>query len=76
MERRYSGSATSLAETIAQMEKEDMDDKDNKIETLVKIKKTEASKANRYSSEMAMHAARIKDLTSALKEISSTKIGV
>lgn len=72
LERRYSGSATSLADSIEKMEKEDIPNKDEQIEALVKIKKDDLQKSTRHAFEMAMHSARIKDLTAAIREINSS----
>lgn len=71
LERRYSGSSTSLSESIARMEKEEHENKDEKIEILAKVRNEDHKKSIRYSSEMAMHAARIKDLTTAMKDLNS-----
>jgi hypothetical protein len=70
-ERRYSGSVTSLSESIAKMETEEMDNKDEQIEILAKVRNEDRKKSRKYSLEMAMHAARIKDLTTALKDLDS-----
>lgn len=68
LERRYSGSATSLSESIAEMETKELDRKDEQIETLAQIRNEDIKKAKLYSYQMAMYATRIKDLTSALEE--------
>lgn len=70
LERRYSGSATSLSESITQMEKdEDLPDKDEQIEILAQVRNEDLKKARLNSYKMAMYASRIKDLTSALEDV-------
>lgn len=69
LERRYSGSVTSLTESIQKMEGQEIDKKDEKIEILAKVRNQDSARAKQYSSEMAMFSARIKDLTSALEEL-------
>lgn len=69
LERRYSGSATSLTEEIKKMEGQELKDKDEKIEVLAKARNQDSARAKQYSSEMAMFSARITDLTKALEEL-------
>lgn len=74
LERRYSGSVTSLSDSIAEMEKdEELPNKDEQIEILAKVRNEDIQKAKLNSYKMAMYASRIKDLTTALADLESSK---
>lgn len=74
LERRSSSSATSLSESIAEMEKdEDLPNKDEQIEILAKVRNEDLQKSKLYAYKMAMYSSRIKDLTTALVNLENKK---